>query len=120
MVSAMILAVRNRALAENAPAAPAQRAYRHSEIFAETHWRSAQNFRESRDSFETSTRWHVVILPGDGEQRSYFLCGSLAEVTARAKLFFPNPLSILCTPAVAGGSEYIDRRVHSSVRTIGV
>lgn len=120
MVKHIVLAVRNRALAEHAPAVPAERAYHHSEIFSDAHWQSAMHFRESRDAFESATRWHVVILAGDKVPRDYFLCGSLSEVTARAKLFFPNPLSIMCTPAVAGDSEYIDRRVHSLVRTNGV
>ena len=115
MASLSILAVRNRALAEHAPARPAERVYHHSEIFAETHWRSASAYRESCDVFACATRWHVIVVPRDHAPRDYYLVGSLSEVTARAKVFFPNPLTLVVTPAKAAGPEFIDRRCHTSL-----
>jgi hypothetical protein len=112
MVKAILLRARDLALSINAPAVLPERTYTPPDLFSDAAWQSAMHFRESRDSFESATRFHVVIVPRDHAPRSYYLCGSFAEVAARAKLFFPNPLSILCTPAVAGDSEYIDRRVH--------
>jgi hypothetical protein len=120
MVNAILLRARDLALSINAPAVLPERTYTPADIFSDAAWQSAMHFRESRDSFESATRWHVVIIPRDHVPRSYYLCGKFADVTRRAELFFPNPLTLAISPAVAGAEE-IDRRVSLSiVRTTGV
>lgn len=119
MVNAILLRARDLALRLNTPAVLPERTYTRPDLFDANTWQSAIGYREARDSFESARRFHVIVTPRDGVPRSYFLVGDIASVTRRAELFFPSPLSIICTPAAHGDSEVIDRRVHSFVRTNG-
>jgi hypothetical protein len=111
MVAAIILRARNTALRFNSqPSVPDRRA--NLIPFPDSHWQTCARQREAHDSHASVMQWRISINPGDACFREYYMRGTYAAVTARARFIFPSPQSILVEPAVFAGGELIDGRFH--------
>jgi hypothetical protein len=117
MASISLIRLRNAALAAFAPmpgkSPAAVNTYPLLNPFDDIDWQTARNAREFHDRIEHIRRWCITVDPGDGCVREFYLCGTFAQVTARARILFPfPPYSILVEPATAHGGEVFDKRFH--------
>ena len=87
-----------------------------AEQFTDRDWATSLAMRELVDRAAAANRFRISLHAPDGATRSYYLAGSLESVTARARLFFPEPFILAVSPVgKAQALESIDRRVSLSL-----
>lgn len=79
--------------------------------FLDEDWLREQRLREAIDSLVHPLRWCVVWLPADGARRTFYLRGTHASVTARARQFFPSGTFAVEPAPVQHAPEAFDRRL---------
>ncbi len=82
--------------------------------FPDSAWRTESAIREAVDGLLYPARWRVLWLPAEPSSpipRTFYLRGTHAEVTARARAFFAFG-TVVVEPAPHFGGESFDRRLN--------